>query len=510
MKIASPLILLQLAIEGAFTPTTIDNNRLAVLALRGGGDVSGRPMLQSKNQVCDLCTFEELKKPVKRGKEKSKYSSDMLQRRILDDFYLMDFVRFQDPESPLDRISSDRNGKKGCQTFSNLADATKFLSQRDDPKNMMFAREVNVNGARVFMVGSFDEFWELYLNYPHTRHFYEVILENSPCKLYMDLEFKMSGNESFEESCSRGNQLVEEIKSNIVEVGRKLYNREICEKRDFLELDSTTREKFSRHLISGNLCFQNNIQLGSFIQILSKQLQDDAKNLIDMGVYSRNRCFRLLYSTKFGRNNSFGFSDRCLEDVFNNQTRLNDFDWMSRSNNPDCRKAFLTSMASIVPDNEEVLHVDENMLRDLLNSSSLERKFLHDKDEVWNFKVGGGGPGGGRGGGANSLPTSLKPLGKLVCEKIRPGAVIKWRNDGYVIFSLQGNRYCENIQRQHKANGIVIVVHLESGTWWQKCQDPECRSINFRSPKYSIEPAVLQVVLAAERRYDYSSSSPSE
>ena len=185
IKIASPLILLHLAVEGAFTPTTIHDNRLTVLALRGGGDVSGRQMLLSKKQVCDLCTSEELKKPLKRGKMKRKDSSDVLQRRILDDFYLMDFVRFQDPESPLDRISSDRNGKKGCQTFSNLADATKFLSQRDDPKNMVrgegdlitfvikagqvFAREVNVNGARVFMVGSFDEFWELYLNYPHTR-----------------------------------------------------------------------------------------------------------------------------------------------------------------------------------------------------------------------------------------------------------------------------------------------------------------------------------------------------
>lgn len=71
------------------------------------------------------------------------------------------------------------------------------------------------------------------------------------------------------------------------------------------------------------------------------------------------------------------------------------------------------------------------MLKDLLNSSSLERKFFHDKDEVWNFKVGGGGPGGGRGGGANSLPTSLKPLGKLVMTKFEEEIEVEW----FVVFT---------------------------------------------------------------------------
>ena len=40
-----------------------------------------------------------------------------------------------------------------------------------------------------------------------------------------------------EESCSRGNQLVEEIKSNIVEVGRKLYKREVREGFNRMSID---------------------------------------------------------------------------------------------------------------------------------------------------------------------------------------------------------------------------------------------------------------------------------
>jgi DNA-directed primase/polymerase protein len=37
-------------------------------------------------------------------------------------------------------------------------------------------------------------------------------------------------------------------------------------------------------------------------------------------------------------------------------------------------------------------------------------------------------------------------------------------------------RWCGNIGRQHKSNGIYIVVDLSAGLWWQKCFDPDCRA----------------------------------
>eukprot|EP00960_Hanusia_phi_P072290 767749-Hanusia_phi.AAC.1 len=96
----------------------------------------------SKNLVCDLCTFEGVNRRLKRGKEKQRGdTSEMLQRRTLDDLYLMDQVRFQHPISPLENPFAHRGARKGCQTFSSLADATRFLLQSDDPKNMVMNKE---------------------------------------------------------------------------------------------------------------------------------------------------------------------------------------------------------------------------------------------------------------------------------------------------------------------------------------------------------------------------------
>jgi len=95
----------------------------------------------------------------------------------------------------------------------------------------------------------------------------------------------------------------------------------------------------------------------------------------------------------------------------------------------------------------------------------------------------------------NVLPSGLQPLERLVCEVIRPGAGIRsWFNhraSGYIVLDLDKNRYCENIQREHKGNHILIVVDVTTGLWWQKCQDPECREIDFRSPKRELPDDVL-------------------
>ena len=62
----------------------------------------------------------------------------------------------------------------------------------------IFAREVNLKGARVFIVSEPSEFWRAYAalaaHTPHRRHYYEVLLEGQPCRLYMDLEFKVNAS----------------------------------------------------------------------------------------------------------------------------------------------------------------------------------------------------------------------------------------------------------------------------------------------------------------------------
>jgi hypothetical protein len=51
------------------------------------------------------------------------------------------------------------------------------------------------------------------------------------------------------------------------------------------------------------------------------------------------------------------------------------------------------------------------------------------------------------------------------------------RAGGTVIsFSLTRNRYCENIDREHRHNNILVICDMAKAVWWQKCFDPDCRS----------------------------------
>ena len=42
-------------------------------------------------------------------------------------------------------------------------------------------------------------------------------------------------------------------------------------------------------------------------------------------------------------------------------------------------------------------------------------------------------------------------------------------------YTVAKNRFCENIGRQHKSNGIIIEADLTRGYLSQMCFDPDCR-----------------------------------
>jgi hypothetical protein len=165
------------------------------------------------------------------------------------------------------------------------------------------------------------------------KHLYEVILEGRPCWLYFDLEYSRTVNPS----------------CNIKTVAWAFYEMlgRFCvdvlgarlDVDSIVELDSTTSAKYSQHVVVKNLlreggeywplAFRNNAQAGHIVKRLveylkhhaqesansparhlffrvhrddeSEQPADDTACLIDPCVYSRNRCFRLLFSSKFGK-----------------------------------------------------------------------------------------------------------------------------------------------------------------------------------------------------------------
>ncbi|TRY56488.1 hypothetical protein DNTS_026459 [Danionella cerebrum] len=89
-------------------------------------------------------------------------------------------------------------------------------------------------------------------------HCYEVILEDAVCKLYFDIEFHIDSNKHLD-----GKMIVVKLIQYVCEKLKEVYGLH-CSAKDVLNLDSSTSEKFSRHLIFifPNAAFKDNSHVG--------------------------------------------------------------------------------------------------------------------------------------------------------------------------------------------------------------------------------------------------------
>lgn len=92
-------------------------------------------------------------------------------------------------------------------------------------------------------------------------HCYEVIPEKDACKLYFDLEFYKAANPGAD-----GKDMVAKLIELVSQKLKELYDVN-CSARDVLNLDSSTDEKFSRHLIflPCKTVFKDNIHVGKCV-----------------------------------------------------------------------------------------------------------------------------------------------------------------------------------------------------------------------------------------------------
>jgi len=171
-------------------------------------------------------------------------------------------------------------------------------------------------GSKTFLVMGYKTFWNMYIHTaPEHRTFYETILENFPCHLYIDLEYDKKNN-----IYANINNIHKTLKEYIRKYFYERYQIRV-EKIKFHVLDSSTDQKISRHYVikleenNGNyFCFKNNYHCGAFMRnfILFLEKNRDISNTfqvynkdgitknycIDMAVYTKNRQFRIYGSTK--------------------------------------------------------------------------------------------------------------------------------------------------------------------------------------------------------------------
>ncbi|XP_056416083.1 DNA-directed primase/polymerase protein [Hyla sarda] len=378
---------------------------------------------------------------------------------------------------------------------------------------------------RLYLVTTYAEFWFYYMKLPHSlAHCYEVIPADTVCKLYFDLEFYKPANQGAD-----GKKMVALV---IEFFSKKLEDFGIkCSADYVLNLDSSTDEKFSRHLIFllPNAAFKDNIHVGNFIKSALQPLLsqngyilpsktslgnismndfdehcgDNAKNsqkastkppyaanqdiydlstlfvqdkngrtqlFIDLGVYTKNRNFRLYKSSKMGKNVPF----EVAED--------NIFAMKPSKHHSIEEQIFLCSLISNVRFTDSLK---------ILTCSSTENKKNGASCPSTTASVITGRTM--KGYEFSPYPEIDNFILSLVTREGFNGGIRQWNyfsTEELLVYDTVNYRWCENIGRAHRSNNVMLLVDLKNEIWYQKCYDPVCRIQNFKSKFYPLPQEV--------------------
>ena len=175
---------------------------------------------------------------------------------------------------------------------------------------------------------------------------------------------------------------------------------------------------------------------------------------IDLGVYTKNRNFRLLGSAKLGK----------LVHLTDTSNTEMDFDRFRKS---------------LVCDDEmncTILKIAEASLPISHGHQSIRHMPCHifnDATEVVRYP---------------QIESELiSHMNKL--SEGTPSIKSRVYRENMIILAVTNHRYCFNAGRSHQSNGIFYIVDLVKRIFYQKCHDPDCRG--FRSNDFPLGDTTL-------------------
>lgn len=407
----------------------------------------------------------------------------------------------------------------------------------------IFSSERSKTGKRKYVVGELGRFIDHYWRKTDARHrhYYELIGENTPCRLYFDLEFNKAVNPLVDATTAE--QLLDDFFAELAEEISTVFRLSL-ERSSVVDLDSSTDIKFSRHwIVHTPRLFSHTTAVGAFVQAFISRLADEqatgqlmarrpvlAQHLmvdndkgeqtcfVDLGVYTRNRLFRLMGSTKFGKPpsaalrladaNQFpfprGFDNSCFylplmsgnskapsspgEDADNVEKQVDEFvaktDWTLH--------AEALALTLVIP----------------MNATKIDYPLLpyKEEDEKIAAKPVRLAPSAKK---ASSQiiygPSPFPALDEFVLSTLATrgdsqGSIRAWSIDSEesrsirITYQMSRNRWCECVGRAHKSNNIFWTVDLRAFECVQGCHDPECRAKQFRGTHVALPEPVREAV----------------
>ncbi|KAL9179272.1 hypothetical protein ACHAXT_008562 [Thalassiosira profunda] len=446
-------------------------------------------------------------------------------------------------------VCDDAAANSAAQQLPAKASGHEFLPILWSMEPRIFASETAIKGKRRYISAHLGRFMDHYWMEctVHNRHYYELIKEGSPCRLYFDLEFNRHANPDLSPTVTE--DLLDELFAELNRQFQLTYDLSI-DRSGMVDLDSSTPKKFSRHWIlhlpNGEL-FSDAREAGIFVKGFVARLEEEkdsgalqsrgrkllANNLfvnaedskeddpkltrfIDLGVYTRNRIFRLLGSTKFGKPPS-----AALRIAEANQFPFGGFDntnfFLSAMSNAASEELDVETAAGTVDRDDDFESFCQSLsfedhaaalaatLVVPANASKMNYPILSDpsdllseeqRQQIMGLRVGSGTGGGG----ISSFPRAAPSYGKSPFPELEGfivntlgkrgggvGVISTWSLGTQqplpqtICFNMKENRYCEKIGRAHKSNNVMWNVHLIDRVCWQACHDPECRGFRGES-----------------------------
>lgn len=260
----------------------------------------------------------------------------------------------------------------------------------------------------------------------------------------------------------------------------------LIDREAFLDLDSSTEKKFSRHVIvhmPGDQLFRSNIDVGRVVRgIINRSPRAlwvetggvggrQRAHIVDDAVYTKNRALRLYLSSKVGK-------AAVLLPAESNRFPC---DLMSEEGE------FAFFLASLASGGEVEVGEGEGEEGSIGGMRRREQDLLCIGPALsCRNSSRGSGSGCDRRNERATLCSAeeregLEDLIAFIESRASRGGSrgnvrkIEKQGDHHLRFHIINNRFCERISRQHKSNHVFYIVDTRARTFTQGCMDVECR-----------------------------------
>ena len=301
----------------------------------------------------------------------------------------------------------------------------------------IFSKDINKNGAKSFFCCGYEYFIKSFYKNQSSKNIYEVIQEHKPTKVFLDFD-------CLSKNCSRkkfDNDFNDFINKSL-EVLAKNYDDLNEDEIDVLILDSTTKEKYSFHVIL-QIAFENLTMVKNFIDYV---LSICPNKYVDKSIYTKNRSFRLIYSSKLNKNIPLKLlgDENCLYNEKN---------------------VFLSLIQCITPTNYkgEFKNTFQTSKIRIFNSnlcSFKKRKITYQTSEEFIT--------------LDDLPKNL-----IQYIQICGGVIRTIKETKEFLYLIIGNTKCPFINKQHKSNNQFFTLCKNNRIGYWKCADSECPNIIY-------------------------------